>query len=770
MSSIQRRRVEDASTLGPFDADLPDDPRLTEAVKEYLRQMEAGQAPSRQELLRRYPDLAAPLAQCLDGLELVHKAARGDQPSARPETNSVVDPALASPLGDFRIVREIARGGMGVVYEATQLSLGRRVALKVLPFAATFDAKHLQRFHNEAQAAALLHHTNIVPVYAVGCERGVHFYAMQLIDGQTLAELIQQLRRRSAKARATPAAGEKTAIRDMDLAGMMPEPSAEETPLGAALTTQRSKSNADYFRMVARMILQAAEGLEHAHQYGIIHRDIKPANLLVDAQGRLWITDFGLAQMHADAGLTRTGDVLGTLRYMSPEQASGQRVVLDHRTDIYSLGATFYELATLEPIFVGQNQHELLRQILNEEPRLPRAVDKDVPIELETIILKAVSKNPADRYASARELADDVQRYLDDKPIQAKRPGVIERVRKWSRRHPSFVGAAALVLLLGTIGLGISTALVTRSLEREKISTALVTQSLEREKKRAEEADLRFRLARRSADEMIQLAEVELADNPAMQNLRRQLLEMALVYFQELIELRRDEPEAQVDLAVTRDQVKKILNDLAVLQGAGHLFLLKHGSVLDDLDLHGDERDHVNQFVQTMDKQYQESFREFHKLAADVRQSRFVEMARANEAALMEVLTPARQVRLRQIALQAQGPLAFRDSSLAAALKLSPDQRKQMRAIENLSHDKRDFEFFDGFKKGPPPWKMLDEKRSAMMKQMLGVLTADQEKQWREMTGEPFVGQLPMLFAGPMPPQGFGPPTFGRGPKKDFRK
>ena len=175
----------------------PGRPRLLQAVHEYLKELESGRRPDRRQWLERYPDLADALLQCLEGLELVHQAAQsagplsGHLPRLAPGAG---EPLLANPLGDFQIVREIGRGGMGIVYEAVQLSLARRVALKVLPLAATFDAKHLQRFRQEAQAAAQLHHTNIVPVYAVGCERGIHFYAMQLIDGQSLDMVVRQLR------------------------------------------------------------------------------------------------------------------------------------------------------------------------------------------------------------------------------------------------------------------------------------------------------------------------------------------------------------------------------------------------------------------------------------------------------------------------------------------------------------------------------------------------------------------------------------------------
>ncbi|HEY1860832.1 MAG TPA: serine/threonine-protein kinase, partial [Gemmataceae bacterium] len=382
-------------------ADLPDDPRLMQAVQEFCAQLEAGQRPNRHEFLRRYPDLAEPLAQCLAGLELVHKTAGAEKKSLRGPANLAVGPdnvLPANPLGDFQIMREIGRGGMGIVYEAVQLSLGRRVALKVLPFAATFDGKHLQRFHNEAQAAAQLHHTNIVPIYYVGSDRGVHFYAMQLIDGHSLAVVIRQIRQQIGRHTAIEesVAG---APRRQELAkdgttipyeGVLPlprqDPPDPETvsQVALALSTQRSGKQ-KFYTTAARFVMQAAEALDHAHQYGIVHRDIKPANLLVDAHSRLWITDFGLAQFRADANLTRTGDLLGTLRYMSPEQASGQRVLLDHRTDIYSLGATLYELVTLEPMFPEQDHQALLYQIVHDEPRAPRSVDKSVPVDLETI-------------------------------------------------------------------------------------------------------------------------------------------------------------------------------------------------------------------------------------------------------------------------------------------------------------------------------------------------------------------------------------------------
>jgi serine/threonine protein kinase len=309
------------------DESAAEDPRLVHALREYQAALEEGSRPNRTEFLSRYPDIRGELAECLDGLEFLHSTV----PLLQPEPAPVAPTAPLAPeetIGDFALIREIGRGGMGVVYEAIQLSLGRRVALKVLPFAATLDARQLQRFENEARAAAQLHHTNIVPVFAVGCERGVHYYAMQLIEGRTLAEVIDHLQDAPAPA-VTPSV---------------------TTVAGAAAMTEQSIQSKTFFRLVAKLGVQAAEALEYAHQMGVVHRDVKPGNLLLDGRGTLWVTDFGLARIQSCPLLTAPGDLVGTLRYMSPEQAAGKPVI-DPRSDVYSLGATLYELLTLEAAF-----------------------------------------------------------------------------------------------------------------------------------------------------------------------------------------------------------------------------------------------------------------------------------------------------------------------------------------------------------------------------------------------------------------------------------
>jgi serine/threonine protein kinase len=427
--------------------------RVLRVLEGYLAELEDGKPPHREALLARHPDMAELLSEYLDKLEQLHIAAEGLRGLVPATQTDLEEAEEASQLGDFRILREVGRGGMGVVYEAEQTSLRRRVALKVLPFAAMLDERCLQRFRNETQAAAGLHHTNIVPVYFVGCERGVHFYAMQFIDGHTLAAVLPELRREAgllpaveAPAPPPPAAAEEEA----PTVDRRPAASGITETLGlTGLTTQGPKRSKEYFRMVARLGVQAAEALDYAHERGIIHRDVKPANLLLDERGVVWLTDFGLAHLeHPEASLTLTGDLVGTLRYMSPEQALGKRVGIDQRTDVYSLGATLYELLTLRPAFGGSDRQELLRQVAFEEPMAPRKLDRGIPAELETIVLKALEKNPADRYATAKELADDLERFLKDEPIRARKPTLWLRLRKWGRRHRVAVVAAAVCLLV----------------------------------------------------------------------------------------------------------------------------------------------------------------------------------------------------------------------------------------------------------------------------------------------------------------------------------
>ncbi len=335
--------------------------QLVRVLDQYLADLKAGKQPSRDELLTAHPELASQLNACLAGLEFIHGAEH-------------VTPQHMQTLGDYRIIREVGRGGMGAVFEAEQISLGRRVALKVLRFGGVSDPEALERFQREAETVAKLHHTNIVPIFSVGSERGVNFYAMQFIEGRSLAQVLTDHR--------------------------------------AALPSEQ----------VAQIGLQAADALAHAHQRGVIHRDVKPSNLLLDEEQRVWLTDFGLARRMGDVTLSLTGALLGTPRYMSPEQATASTKRVDHRSDLFSLGATLYELLLAKPAFSGESPHDVIQHILSDEPATLRSIDPSIPRDLETIVMKCLAKDPQYRYASASDLADDLRAYLDGRSIRQDAP------------------------------------------------------------------------------------------------------------------------------------------------------------------------------------------------------------------------------------------------------------------------------------------------------------------------------------------------------------
>jgi tetratricopeptide (TPR) repeat protein len=339
-------------------------------------------------------------------------------------------------LGDFELQREIGRGGMGIVYEAEQLSLRRKVALKILPTGLGLTPQAIERFGREARAAAHLHHTNIVPVYAIGEADGCNYYAMELVEGESLGAILDGLR--SGK----------------------PSSLLEETI--TKINADSSAGRRTWFDAVARLLAEVADALHYAHRQGIVHRDVKPSNLLLSRNGRLCLTDFGLARVAQEPGMTVSGSILGTPAYMSPEQITAGRVVrADHRTDIYSLGAVLYQLLTLERPVQGTAIEEVLTGILTKDPVPPRRINPRVPVDLETICLKAMEKDPERRYRTAAELATDLRAYCQHGLILAKRAGPLKRAVKWTRRHPVAALAAAAVIALAivtvvAVGLGAS--------------------------------------------------------------------------------------------------------------------------------------------------------------------------------------------------------------------------------------------------------------------------------------------------------------------------
>ena len=544
------------SSRNPSD-DSFDDLVLADLVQELTDRLQRGEPVALDSVVERHPQYAERLRQLFPTVQAL---AGGDltADAADSQVDRGGEAGLGGTIGEFRIVREIARGGMGIVYEARQVALNRRVALKVLPFAAALDPRSLARFRQESLAAAQLDHPHIVPVYGVGVDRGVHYYAMRYIEGQSLAQVIAGMsgveKSKGSKSemememanggrgtdsnRIGPpggvngesgselsdgsqatncvsppsqggAGGVTSPVADLpnpaidvgegaenfepqnenrELAWGEPGADAKRRlradPRDAArglaasphptnpkfeipgpkspstlaqrapgISTDRVGNRPEYYRGIARLGIQAAEALDYAHAHGVLHRDVKPGNLLIDDAGDVWITDFGLARVESETNLTHTGDLMGTLRYTSPEQALGKRGLVDQRTDVYSLGATLYEVLTLKPVFAAEDRGALLGQIANNDPQPLRRFHRSIPEELETIVLKCLEKDPADRYSTAQEVADDLNRYLEHRPIAAKRAALAERVLKWSRRHKPVVSAAVLVVLVPQVAI-----------------------------------------------------------------------------------------------------------------------------------------------------------------------------------------------------------------------------------------------------------------------------------------------------------------------------
>jgi WD40 repeat protein/serine/threonine protein kinase len=498
---------DNPSTADPFG----------QIADEFVQAFRQGKRPSVEEFAQRYPAYADEIREMLPALVLIEKAKSADDVSVDRKDGTLSSTPAGVPqlrqLGDFQILREVGRGGMGVVYEAQQLSLGRRVALKILP--NLFDAKLKQRFEREARAAAKLHHTNIVPVFGVGQHEGMPYYVMQFIPGLGLDEVLRELRRLRAekpsavdvtqsepRARqdlsavdiarslftgeyqhAGPSAGadEVTAaeeIRDESPIAAQAKDLSVQAQDGAPVRQSGSVSSSSlilagktgasgkhssrrqtYWQRVAALGVQVAEGLGYAHKQGVLHRDIKPSNLLLDTQGVVWITDFGLAKVEDQRNLTHTGDIMGTLRYMPPEALGGRG---DARADQYALGMTLYEFLTFRPGFESSDRVKLISQISSHEPARPRSIDSHIPRDLETIVLRAIEKDPKRRYPTAEELAEDLQRFINDEPIKARRASVVERLSRWVRRNKGIAAAlsvVALLLLVLAIGSTIAAAL-----------------------------------------------------------------------------------------------------------------------------------------------------------------------------------------------------------------------------------------------------------------------------------------------------------------------
>jgi serine/threonine protein kinase len=451
--------------------DSSHDALLERLAEEFVERHRRGERPALAEYALRYPELAGEIRDLFPALMQIEelKPVSGDLTGAFvPERISAGGPT-PERLGEYRILRPLGQGGMGVVYEAEQETLGRHVALKVLPRQALLKGTYLERFRREAKAAAKLHHTNIVPVFGVGECEGTHYYAMQFISGEGLDKVLRDLRRLrvthdSPTVTLSPAEGSVapsllTGRFDVSTASVANEPPALPAVSAATAadgvhgssTLSTAGPEAHYYRGIARVGLQVADALAYAHRQGILHRDIKPSNLLLDQQGTVWITDFGLAKAEGADDLTQTGDIVGTIRFMAPEWFDGRSLP---QSDVYALGVTLYEMLTLRPAFDDKNKARLVEKVLHEPPVPPHKLDPRIPRDLETVVLKCLAKDPAERYESADVLAEDLRRFLADRPILARRSTWRERTWRWCRRNPVIASLSAALFLLLTITAG----------------------------------------------------------------------------------------------------------------------------------------------------------------------------------------------------------------------------------------------------------------------------------------------------------------------------
>ncbi len=381
-------------------------------------------------------------AQCLLRLGLGLTAEAGLAPLTQAPTPTAREaptqtPAPVTPLagtkvqyfGDYELLEEIARGGMGVVFKARQVSLNRLVALKLISAGALATPDLVKRFKAEAEAAASLSHPNIVPIHEIGEHQGQHYFSMGLIEGRNL---------RQALARRRSGSNQLSVISNQSHG----RPKELNTHHWSLITS-------------AKLVSTIARAVHYAHQRAVLHRDLKPSNILLDAQGEPHLTDFGLAKLiEKESTLTHTYAVLGTPAYMSPEQARGATKDVTTAADVYGLGAVLYEALTGSPPFAGGTSMETIRQVLDQEPRRPSILNPNIDRDLETICLKCLEKDPQRRYASADALANDLDRWLNREPIQARPTTGWERTIKWTKRKPAIASLTGLLLIC--IGLGVS--------------------------------------------------------------------------------------------------------------------------------------------------------------------------------------------------------------------------------------------------------------------------------------------------------------------------
>ena len=486
--------------------------RLTDILDEYLRGLEEGDPIDVSVVLRQNTDIATTLRNYLTKLNSLRGIAPGLQNHGElePLVSGELDAQVHSlQLGEYTIIGEVGRGGMGIVYEAKNNALNRRVALKILPIASMLDSRQIARFKNESNAAAQLQHAHIVSIFNVGVEKGIHYYAMQFIDGQTIESVI-----------ANP-----------------------ENP------------NQDFdYRHILSHAARVADALHCAHECGIIHRDIKPSNLILDKAGKIWVTDFGLARCQNHHSLTVSGDVIGTMRYMSPEQAAGDMACVDHRTDIYSLGATLYEMLTGVAAIVGEDSPSVLSEIANSPIPRSRRLKPELPAAIDVVLNKAMAKNKDDRYSTALEFANDLEAILEQRSIMAKLPSKTWRVKQWANRHQKIVLATSITFLFGIAGM--LTALVIIANKNDELRSSKQT------------ADRNFRKAQEAVGTLGLAVSADLASIPGTEHVRQAVLRNTLKHYRDFVQESQGNGQLLSELALTQSRIGTLIIDLESPQAA----------------------------------------------------------------------------------------------------------------------------------------------------------------------------------------------------------
>ena len=505
---IARRNPQNISSSSCQIADLNHDQqqRLTDVLDDYLKGLEEGEPVDVQKVLRQNADIADTLRDYLATLNSLRGIAPGFQSHGDLEplvSGDSGDSVHSLQLGEYTIIGEVGRGGMGIVYEAQHDALNRRVALKILPIASMLDSRQIARFKNESNAAAQLQHPHIVPIYSVGMERGIHYYAMQFIEGENIE---------------------------------------------SAIATANESGQQDHYRQVLSRVAEVADALHCAHQCGIIHRDIKPSNLILDKSGKIWVTDFGLARCQNQNSLTLSGDVVGTMRYMSPEQAAGQMERVDHRADIYSLGATLYEMLTGLPAITGEDSPAVLSEIANCPVPKPRRLKPDLPPAIDFVVQKAMAKNKDDRYCTALEFANDLEAVLDQKPTLARPPSRTWLLKQWTSRHRRLVLSTSVMLLFGIAAM--LTALVVIANKNGELQAS------------KQAADRNFQKAQEAVGTLGLAVSADLASIPGTEHIRQSVLENTLKHYKDFVQESEGNRTLLSELALTHSRIGSLILEL----------------------------------------------------------------------------------------------------------------------------------------------------------------------------------------------------------------